>query len=275
VLPLYYLGTRLGGARAGAWAGWVYALIPAAFSLFSAGVFAYLFAACVYTWTLSAWGAVLLVPRPRLYHWAALAIGFFLTFLSAYGMLIAAAVVVAVFVVLAIIAGPADLRRRAVLVGVMLAVAGGAAFAVYYIHFVDILLAPTGGASSGVTPPAAPVTALLDILQRRLGPDLGWVALAGGLAGWLSIAGRARGVGLLAAATALAGLGFAALSLVAGENIRYPLLFAPLIAVGTGILLSRVAARRRAGRTWALAAMGVLAWHLLAVWIPLILTRYH
>ncbi|HMA35946.1 MAG TPA: hypothetical protein VKY74_15895 [Chloroflexia bacterium] len=279
VLPLYYLGRRLGGPRAGAWAGWVYAALAAPFSLFSAGVFANLFAAAVFTWTLAAWGAVLLASRVRPGGWAALGLGFFLTALSHYGMLIAAVAVTGLYTVLALAIGPGVVRRRALGVAAALLLAGLGAYLVYYVHFTDVLLAPVQGVSRPPGPPApaggVSLAGLVDILRRRLGPDLGGLALLAAGAGWASLERRGQGLLLLAAATGLASLGFAAASLVAGENIRYALLFAPFVALGAGLLLARLAARGRWGRWWAILVLAGLFWHLLAVWLPLIFTRYH
>ena len=290
VLPLLYLGTRLGGARAGAWAGWVYALLPAPFTLFSAGVYANIFANIVFTWTLALWGELLLARRVTPALAAALAVGFFLTFMGHYGMLIGAVAVAAAFIVLALLSGPPILRRRALIVAGTLAVAGLAAYLTYYQHFLDVMLAQVRGVGAQVTPggatdaAAGDVTggsaaitpgALLNLLGRRLGPDLGAAALLATLAGWIAAGRAARGVQVLVVATALAGIGFAALSLRAGENIRYALLFAPLVAVGAGLFLSRLDRRGPAGLWWSVALVAVLAWHLLEVWVPLIFTRYH
>lgn len=275
VLPVAYLAARLGGPRAGAGAAGVYAFLAAPFGLLSAGVYAYLFASVLWTWTLALWGAVLLAPRVTRGLWTALAAALFLTFLGAYGILIAAVSVVGIFIVGALIGGPADLRRRAVGLAAALALAGAAAFVVYYIHFVDILLTPAGGVDTGVQRPADPGAALLDLLSRRLEPNLGLPALVLAVAGWLSRAGQGRGLGLLVLATAAAGLGFAAISLVAGENIRYALLFAPPVAVGAGLFLGALAGRGRAGGVWSMLLVAALLWHLLGIWLPLIFTRYH
>jgi hypothetical protein len=205
-------------------------------------------------------------------------------------MLIAAVAVAAAFIVLALLIGPPILRRRALIVAGTLAVAGLAAYLAYYQHFLDVMLAQVRGVGAQVTPgtgsdaAAGDVTGgsaaitpgtLLNLLGRRLGPDLGAAALLAMLAGWVGAGRAARGVQVLVVATALAGIGFAALSLRAGENIRYALLFAPLVAVGGGLFLSRLDRRGPAGLWWSVALVAVLAWHLLEVWLPLIFTRYH
>jgi hypothetical protein len=273
-LPLLYLGARLGGAWAGAGAAWVYALLPAPFALFSAGVYANLFGAVVFTATLAVWGETLLARRvgPRL--WAALAAGFFLTALSHYGMLIAAVGVCALCCALAWLGGPATLRRRATGGALALLAAGALAFAVYYWRFTGILLAPAAGVSA-TGPPGGSLAAWLDVLRRRLGPDLGAPALLAAGAGWLSLAPHARGLIYLTLAAVGAALVFAALSLVAGENIRYALLLAPFVAIGAGLFLAGLAARGRAGLLGAALLGAVLLWRLLAIWLPLIFTRYH
>lgn len=275
VLPLFYLGSRLAGTRAGTWAAWVYALLVAPFALFSTGVFSNLFGQAVFTWTLAAWGAALLAPRvsPRL--WAALTTGFFLTFLSHYGMLIAAVAVAGLFVLFALVAGPADIRKRALGVAGALAVAGIAAFLVYYITVVDLLFAPTGGVSSSGGRGSFDLLGLPDLLRRRLDPDLGALALLLALAGWLTAGRHARGVILLTAAAAVAAFGFAGVSMVVGDNIRYALLLAPFVALGAGQLLARIAGRGRPGTGWAVVILAILFWQLLGAWLPLIFTRYH
>ncbi|HUS16995.1 MAG TPA: hypothetical protein VM536_18505, partial [Chloroflexia bacterium] len=105
--------------------------------------------------------------------------------------------------------------------------------------------------------------------------DLGAPALIAALAGWLCVGRGARGVQWLAAASALAAAGFATISLAAGENIRYGLLLAPLVAVGAGWFLSRLAGRGRFGLGWAGLFIAALGWMLLGAWLPLIFTRYH
>jgi hypothetical protein len=177
-----------------------------------------------------------------------------------------------------------------VFVACSLAVAVIAAYLAYYNHFVDVMLAQVRWVGAQVTPGggtdavAGDVTgspgaitpgSLLNLLGRRLGPDLGAAALLATLAGWIGAGRAARGVQVLVVATALAGSGFAALSLRAGENIRYALLFAPLVAVGAGLFLSRLDRRGPGGLWWSVALVAVLAWHLLEIWLPLIFTRYH
>jgi hypothetical protein len=205
-------------------------------------------------------------------------------------MLIAAVAVAAAFIVLALLIGSPILRRRTLIVAGTLAVAGIAAYLAYYQHFLDVMLAQVRGVGAQVTPgggtvaaagdvtggPAAiTAVALLTLLGRRLGPDLGAAALLATLAGWGGAGRAARGVQVLVVATALAGIGFAALSLRAGENIRYAWLFAPLVAVGAGLFLSRLDRRGPGGLWWSVALVAVLAWHLLEIWLPLIFTRYH
>jgi len=275
VLPLLYLGARLAGPRAGAAAGWVYALLPAPFALFSAGVYANLFGGVVFTWTLAVWGEGLLHRRPRAALWLILGVGFFLTMLSHYGMLIAAGAVGGLFIGVTLVAGPRDLRRRALGVAGALAGAGLVAYLVYYVHFTAILLAPAGDVGARVGTGRIALGPVLDLLGRRLGPDLGGPALLAALAGWLSLRRGARGVQWLALATALAAISFATISLVAGENIRYALLLAPFVALGAGRFLSAVASRHGAGRGWAGLVGAAIWWHLLEIWLPLIFTRYH
>ncbi len=275
VLAVAYVGALLAGPAAGAAAAWVAALLPASFVYFSPGNYSYLFASAVFGWTLAAWAGLLKAPRPGWARAALLALGFFLTFLSAYGLLIAAVAVGGLFVALALLLGPAALRRRALVVAGAAAAAGLAALAVYYVHFLDILLAPAGGTDTGASLPAAPAAAFLDLLGRRLDPTLGVPAILAAAAGWVGGPARGRALRVLAAALTGAGLVFAALSLAVGENIRYPLLLAPVVAVGAGALLARVGARGGAGRAWSVLFGGALAWHLLTIWIPLVLTRYH
>ena len=68
------------------------------------------------------------------------------------------------------------------------------------------MLAPAGGVSA-TGAPGWSLAAWLDVLRRRLGPDLGAPALLAAGAGWASVAARARGPICLTLAAVGAGAG--------------------------------------------------------------------
>ncbi|HET9495006.1 MAG TPA: hypothetical protein VFR15_12315, partial [Chloroflexia bacterium] len=283
-LALAWAGARVWSARAGAWAAAAYAASPAAFDLFSAGNYTNIFAQSVLNLTLLL-GVAYLGSRAR-WSWAApgwLALGFGLTMLGHYGMMLGALVILAFFLVWAVVN---SLQRHAQpRAWVVLGAAGlalGASVALYFWRLADLILNQWGGVLSRLTvgqtaaqqsrPGAGD---LLGRLLRQSGDLVGWISVisgVGGLAMWGRTAGGARA--LIGSALA-ASLVFAALDQLVGDAVRWYYMAAVPLALPAGIYLARLALVRKTGIALALLVAAVMGWQALTFWISLIFTRYH
>jgi hypothetical protein len=311
-LALAWAAWRLRPGRAGGLAALAYALSPAPFDLLSAGNYSNLFAQAALNLTLLGGLAFLgmtddrrqttddgLASRPahnsqlatRNSQLALLTVGFFLTVLGHYGMMLAALAAMALFgawVALAALRGKGRSTRSWSLLGAF-GVALAAGYALYYWRFGAEMWAQwTGigqrlGGGRGPDSPAASLQpgAILGKLGAKTGTLVGAVPFLGALAGAGLFGGEARNGGLPAVRGLLAAwLGasavFALLDQALGDAIRWYYLAAAPVSLLAGLYLALLAGRRRAARLFVGLALSIALWHLLLVWVgDYIFTRYH
>ena len=283
-LALAWAGARVWSARAGAWAAAAYAASPAAFDLFSAGNYTNIFAQGVLNLTLLLGVAYLgstAGPRSAAPFW--LTLGFGLTMLGHYGMMLGALAIVAFFFLWAL----AEYSRKRVhaRAWTLLGSAGlalGGSIALYYWRLADLILDQWGGVLSRLTggqaaaqQPRPGFIESLWRLPRQTGALVGWLSVITGLSG-LAIGGRASGAARALIGSALAAaLVFAALDQLVGDAVRWYYMAAVPLALPAGMFLSRLARGRTIGVMLALLAAAAMSWYALTFWIDLIFTRYH
>ena len=284
-LAIVWAGQRVWSGRTGAWAAVAYAASPAAFDLFSAGNYTNLFAQSVLNLTLL--GAVGYMTSRSVGNtpWAVawLTLGFGLTMLGHYGMMLGALAILAFFLLWALVARIRGNCPPSVWVVLgSAALAFGASFALYYWRLLDLILNQWGGVLSrlmgGQDASQPPRRAFLDSLGRvpaKIGDLVGWPAVIAGFAGLAGSRAAGSGARALVGAWLGAALVFAILDQVVGDAVRWYYMAAVPLALPAGAFLARLAARRRTGGILALLVIAVAAWSALDFWITLIYTRYH
>lgn len=286
-LALAWCGYRLWRGTFGAWAALVYAVLPAAFDLFSAGNYTNLFAQSVLNLGMLC-GLVYLSgegKRSRRDTWLLTFIGacFFLTMLGHYGMMIGALFIAGLFLIWMFISrlrGSATERSWPLIQVLSLSVA--VSFLVYYRDVLDLIANHVGkvlgkfAVGQGQSVGVAPQSFSLDKLARKVTYLVGSVhvlaAAAGSLTG-IRLKGAAWGwVGSWLTVGAL----FALLDQALGDAIRWYYLAAAAVALLAGRCLGLISARGRIGRWFAALLFAVMLWHLLHTWVgDMIFFRYH
>ena len=295
-LALAWAGARLWGSMSGAFAALIYAMSPAAFELLSAGNYTNLFAQTALNITLLI-ALVYLAGRSRLLAGVLgpllLAVGFVLTMLGHYGMMLAALALTGFFVVWAIwlsYRGARDARKAWMVVS---AAATGLvfSFAAYYWHFTSEMWTQwTGlyqrlvGAKPGVqgTGSASAGSGVADFVARRsvlVSPLLAITAASSSL---LGLRARERTAptapayaGLLGAWVAAALL-FGALDRVVGDTVRWAYLGAGAVALLAGRFLAVLLPVGNAARLLIGLVLAAVLWYTLLYWVgDLVFTHYH
>ena len=274
------------GHLAGSFAALAYLASPGALDLFSAGNYTNLFGQSMLNLTLL--GALVYISGHRpAGRWVPLlpAVGFFLTMLGHYSMLLATLVIMFLFAVSIAIFHRSNAhgkRSWAVLGAYGSAVVGG--FALYYWRFLEVIGAQFGdvlGRLLGQRPVATPASqapGLLDSLLKLPGKV---VQLLGGLLAISTGYGSALLSRRLGAVRALifswlaATLIFALLDSFVGDSIRWYYLGAAPVALLAGRFLALLASRHRWCRPLAILTLSAALLHMLIFWIDLIYIRYH
>ncbi|MFL5733614.1 MAG: hypothetical protein ACJ78Q_10475 [Chloroflexia bacterium] len=310
-LGLAWAGLRLWSGAVGGIAALVYALSPAPFDLFSAGNYSNLFAqsafnltllcAAVYLggsaddgrWTMDDGGedsglvaphhTASIVHRPA-FLLAAITLGFFLTILGHYGMLLAVLGVMGLFALWAVVAGRRTGNSRAWALLGSFAVSFLGSFAVYYWRFLTEMWGQLSSAlnrASGARTGSSGGQRLdAGVVLRKLSEKVvlltGIPVLVTGLLGAL----LARGIGPAARALLLCWLAaaalFALLDQTLGDAIRWYYLGAAVLALLVGRFLGLLLGRGPAARWLVALSLLVMLAHLLDFWVgDLIFTRYH
>jgi hypothetical protein len=284
-LGLAWAGARVWSARAGAWAAVAYAASPAAFDLFSAGNYTNIFAQSALNLTLMLGVAYLGSTTSRSWPGAPLwlTLGFGLTMLGHYGMMLGALVILVFFLLWALV----EFRRKRVHTRAwfVLGAAGlalAASIALYYWRLAELILNQWGGLLSRLTsgqaasgPRRPGVAESLGRLPRQTGALVGWLSVVTGLGG-LAYAGRGSGGARALVGSALAAaLVFAALDQMLGDAVRWYYMAAVPLALPAGIFFAQLARRRARGLALGLLVIAAMSWHALTFWIELIFTRYH
>jgi hypothetical protein len=202
-----------------------------------------------------------------------------LTFTSHYGSLLVSLLAVAVLLALAILLASPEGRKRAVFGGITIGLALAAVYLLYYSHFSTLIASQAANvAGSGGS------SAATDVLTRlaKLGKsDLGLlgylspVLLFGGIGLAVVNRGKRSAFAIGLAGWTLAAIGFGIFGRVVGMETRHELLLAPIVAMGAGILLSKLDWRRLASRAFVVVLLGFVAWQGLAVWFDRIMYAYH
>jgi hypothetical protein len=285
-LALAWAGARVWSGSAGALAALAYAASPAAFDLFSAGNYTNIFGQSVLNLTLLPAVAYLAARRGQPSTRVALAwltLGFGLTMLGHYGMMLAALAILALYLLWALVAQAA--QRCPPRVWVVLGSGGlalGASFAAYYWRLADLIFNQWGGVLARLTGGGAATEqsrpGILESLARlpgRLGALVGWHAVIAGLVGLIGARGLQSGARALLWCWLAAALVLAMLDQVVGDAVRWYYLAAAGLALPAGAFLGRLAQRRSSGLLFAVLALAAMAWHALTFWVDLIFTRYH
>ena len=282
-LALAWTGARLWSPLAGAMAALAFAASPAAFDLFSAGNYTNIFAQSVLNLTLLLGVAYLgLQYAPSCSAPAWLTLGFGLTMLGHYGMMLGALAILAPFLLWAV----AVLFRNRSVPGawILLGSAGlalGASVALYYWQLADLILNQWGGvlsrlAGGETSSPARPgLGESLAKLPGKIGDLVGWPTVISGLTGLAGMRSVRSGAVALIGAWLIAALVFAVLDQLLGDAVRWYYMAAVPLALAAGLFLSGLTLRRAVGRALALLVLAAMSWQALTFWIGLIFTRYH
>jgi hypothetical protein len=281
-LALAWAGARVWSARAGALAALAYAASPAAFDLFSAGNYTNIFAQSVLNLTLL-FGVVYLGTRTELPVGAPvwLTLGFGLTMLGHYGMMLGALAILAPFLLWALAAqfqGRCPPRVWTILVAGGVGLLGS--IALYYWQLTDLIVNQWGGVftrlAGGDTAGAARpgLGESLAKLPGKIRDLLGWPTVITGLAGLAGVRGGRSGAVALIGAWLVAALVFAVLDQLMGDAVRWYYMAAVPLALPAGLFLSGLTRRWAAGRALALLMLAAMSWQAITFWIDLIFTRY-
>ncbi|HST05781.1 MAG TPA: hypothetical protein VLQ48_13730 [Chloroflexia bacterium] len=277
-------------SQSGALAALAYLAVPGVFDLFSAGNYTNLFGQSVLNITLLG-GLIYLADRGGLGRAAPLllALGFGLTMLGHYGMMLGTLGILGIFALWTLIITlrkSGEPARAWILLG-----AGGAAllgsFVLYYWRFLENIAGQFGdffGKLGGTS--SSPVSATGDSVKPSFGESvLKLPGKAGQLLGGLTAITGLAGVALLprtmAAVRALllswlaATLVFALLDQAVGDSVRWYYLGAVPLALLAGRFLSLLAARRGPARLITALLVAVTLLQMLTYWVGLIYTRYH
>lgn len=286
-LGLAWAGWRLWPGRAGGFAALAYVCSPGVFDLFSAGNYTNLFAQSVLNLTLLG-GMVYLGRDVSGRGWGAtwlLGVGFALTMLGHYGMMLGTLAILAFFTMWTLAA--TIQKKRPIQAWWLLGAAGVAlvgSFAAYYWHFLeqiwgqwaDVLGRMLGEYSPGSRAANRPgfTQSLLKLPGKVVGL-IGAGLLVTGASG-LALTSRIKpAVRALLVSWLLAVALFALLDQVVGDSVRWYYLGAAPVALLSGRYLGLLAARGAWARL--LAGLVVLSMflYMLTFWVGLIFTRYH
>ncbi|HEY0068713.1 MAG TPA: hypothetical protein VGE04_01950, partial [Chloroflexia bacterium] len=286
-IALAWCGYRLWRSTFGGWAALVYATLPAAFDLFSAGNYTNLFAQSTLNLGMLS-GLVYLgvgAGGDKRDAWLPVLTGtcFFLTVLGHYGMMIGAVFIAlsfSIWMLMRLWRG-AESDRGWRLIG-FISLSMAVSFLVYYRSVLDLignhagrfLERFMGGQAQAATPTSQAFS--LDKLAGKvvylLGPApvvmattaaVGGAALKGVAWGWLG-------------SWLLVGTLFALLDQAVGDAVRWYYLVAAAVALLAGRLLGLLAGRGRLGRWFAALLLAAILWQLLNTWVgDMIFYRYH
>jgi hypothetical protein len=264
----------------------LYAVSPAPFELFSAGNYTNLFAQGALNWTLL--GALVYMRSREGNGWAAptaITLGFGLTMLGHYGMMLGTLVMLALFGLWVLSATIRKLPQHRY-GWLVLAGAGGAllvSFALYYRYFVNEIWSQfssifnrlLGGEARSQNGQVSAQEGFFSRSARRIGTLVGWETFLTAAAGLL-LPLRAPGSRALLMAWVGAGALFFAVDQALGDAVRWYYLLAAPLTLLAGRALAYLSARSRAGAVLAALVFTSALWHLLQVWVgELIFTRYH
>jgi hypothetical protein len=284
-LALAWALCRVWSARAGVIAALAYALSPAPMLLFSAGNYTNIFGQAALNITLLG-GLVLLARRSDSavsVGAGLLAVGFFLTVLGHYGIMLAALLVVGMY---ALWAAWGAGRGRAngaawVIVGVFVG-SLAASFLLYYRNFAaeiwhqwsGVLARLSGSGPPGDTSADAP--SLPGGIWNRIVTWIGALAAQIGLFGALFLLRLAPTARALLVCWLTACAIFALLDQVLGDAVRWYYLAAAPVSLLAGGFLAPLTTRGRPARALTALVLLALLYHLLLFWVgELIFTRYH
>jgi hypothetical protein len=273
------------GYAAGATAALAYAASPGALDLFSAGNYTNLFGQSVLNLTLLG-GLVYVAGHGARSPGAVvlLGLGFFLTMLGHYGMMLATLGIMAIFALSTV-----SLRSLSVEAGSAWRLLGafgaalGAGVALYYWRFLDVIGAQFGalfgrlggqGSGSGITGATGLLDSLLK-LPEKIAQLSGGFLVIGAAFGSALLARRPRAVSLLLLSWLVATFVFALLDRVVGDSIRWYYLGAAPIALLAGRFLALLLERGAWSRTLVVLTLMLALLQMLEFWIDLIYTRYH
>jgi hypothetical protein len=288
-LALAWAGIRLLSSVAGGLGALAYALSPAPFELMSAGNYSNLFAQALLNICLL--GGVVYVGRknsPQRRYLVFLGIGFFLTALGHYGVMLSMLVLMGLFGALTIWTGTRKKETRQSK-QVIAAFGAGvlASVLVFYLYFAReiadqfaaLFQRLTGGRGPGDTPLSPPPASDETLFQKfgrklaRLSGILPIMAGVGGLFVMDRYPEQARN--LIVAWLGAAGF-FFLLDQALGDTIRWYYLAAAPISLLAGRFLGLVAAKGRSAVTLVGFCFAVMLLQLLYIWVgDLIFTRYH
>ncbi len=290
-LALVWAGSRLWPGRGGGIAALAYAFALAPFDLFSAGNYSNLFAQSVFNLTML--GALVFLSYRRGRHTALygllLALGFSLTLLGHYGMMLAALAILGLFALWIMITAFRGSKQPAgwTLLG-SFAVAFAASFGLYYWHFLGEMWAQLssvlqrllgGKGAAGIAPDKGASTIgafFVTTLGRRIDSLLGTLAALCALFGVLLPGNLGISARALLWAWLLASGVFALLDQALGDSIRWSYLAAAAVALVAGRFLASLALRSPVGRALVALTVTVMLWQLLYFWVGYaIFTRYH
>lgn len=295
-LMLVWVGAKIWGKRGlliGAFAAWAYAASPGAFDLFSAGNYTNLFGQSIQNLTLLGATAYLAGTGRKLPGAMLLALGFFLTMLGHYGMLIATVGVMSIFFVWTLVV---SLRKTQEVDRAWLVLASSGAallvgIAAYYWRFIDVIWGQVadvftkllgGGATSDTAPPLdTPAPAKpgflegLGKLPGKVVQLLGAALVISGVAGLGLLPRRLWAVRALIISWLAAMLAFALLDRVVGDSVRWYYLGAAPLALLAGRFLAALGMRRGWAPKLAILIVGAALSWMLGWWIELIYVRYH
>ncbi|HUP27382.1 MAG TPA: hypothetical protein VM409_03030, partial [Chloroflexia bacterium] len=289
-LGLAWSGSRLASGLVGGLAALLYAVLPGAFELMSAGNYSNLFAQSVLNLTLL--GGLVYVSNGawsggnRAFVTGSLALGFFLTMLGHYGMMLSALAIMVIFTVLSVwsAARGKDNRHALSLIAAYMGTFA-VAVAVYYVRYSAEIAAQFGSLferllARGQAPAGEQSPGPVEPIEARYGRKLArLVGVMSMLLATFSVALTGRlpmsTRHLLASWLAASGI-FFILDQTLGDAIRWYYLAAAPIAFLGALYLSRLALRGKAARLLCMLALASALLHVLDIWVgDLIFTRYH
>lgn len=277
------------GYAVGALAALAYLASPGAFDLFSAGNYTNLFGQSLQNVTLLG-AAVYLSGNggSRRVAPALLSVGFFLTMLGHYGMMLATLGIMAIFFIWTLVVTlrkpPAGVDRAWVVLGASGA-ALGASFAAYYWRFLDVIwgqiadvFGKLGGRQSSQPVSGVQQPGLADGLAKLPGKIVqlsgGLLVILAGFGGGL-LSRRVGAARWLLFSWLAATMVFALLDRVVGDSVRWYYLGAAPLALFAARFLASLGVRHRWSRAFVALAIVAALLQMLTFWIDLIYTRYH
>ncbi|MEO8286477.1 MAG: hypothetical protein ABI670_08575 [Chloroflexota bacterium] len=286
-IALAWSGWRLRPGPLGGLAALAYLCSPAAFDLFSAGNYTNLFGQSVLNITLLG-GLVFLsrrTPQSPTVPFAFLLVGFGLTMLGHYGMMLGTLAILGFFSAWTV---AATVRKSRTKEAWWLLGAGGLAlvgsFALYYRNLLDEIwnqwsglfgrLTGGSGVQTGDQPARPGFVQSLQKLPGKLFGLVGPLMLVLGAVGAAHFRMRAQAGALLGSWLLAAGL-FALLDQVVGDSVRWYYLAAVPVTLLAARILSLLLARGLWARRLILLSLATMSYYMLALWIDLIFTRYH